>query len=356
MKPNLTKRMKAWSAVAIGILFLATAGVSCTSTEVIQPEPPADSNTISISVSTPEALSGTRADEAHRGMKLRYTAKLFKGDNPPGAAAQDPENEKFVARQEIIPAESGSNTFVFKAEQGNYCVALFADYIDASATIDENGHFPDKYYDTTSNTDYTNMLAFHSKDGHTVYHNNLINNEDFDCFYALHKVKKEINVYESDVILTRAVCKIRLCDSSNVLYGVNKITLTNISFLSEFSHINQGSGIQNNVDEKCGCLPEAFTPIGGADNELFWFYSFGSHGNNIGAIAFSISGNEGWEFKSIKIPAGSIKDLKANKKYKVSGSFLKASKYPSNEIRIKVDKNDIWDGEETSKINIVEES
>lgn len=336
--------MKAWSAVAIGILFLATAGVSCTSTEVIQPEPPADSNTISISVSTPDALSGTRADEAHPGMKLRYTAKLFKGDNPPGAAAQDPENEKFVARQEIIPAESGSNTFVFKAEQGNYCVALFADYIDASATIDENGHFPDKYYDTTSNTDYTNMLAFHSKDGNTVYHNNLINNEDFDCFYALHKVKKEINVYESDVILTRAVCKIRLCDSSNVLYGVDNIELTKFSYLSQFSHINKGSGEQTNVADEC--LPEAFSPNRGADNELFWFYTFGSHGNSIGNIAFKISGQEGWEFKSVSIPSGTINnsktELKANIRYKVTGKFLQPTNYPSDEIRITVNKNEDW--------------
>lgn len=346
MKPDLTKQLKRWSAMAAGILFLAGSSGSCTSTEVIQPEPPADSNTISIAVSTPEALPGTKADGAHTGMKLRYTAKLFKGDTPPGAPAQDPANEKFVARQEIVPEESGTNTFVFTAEQGKYCVAIFSDYIDASATKDENGHYTDKYYDTTSTTDYTNMLAFHSKDGHVEY-NNLINNEDFDCFYALHKLTKDINVYETDVTLTRAVCKIRLCTSSNVLYGVDKIELTKMSYLSEFSHINKGSGIQNNVED--GCLPEAFAPNGGADNELFWFYSFGSHGKNIGNIAFTISGKEGWEFKSVLIPSGSIKDIKANFRYKVTGDFLQATKYPSNEIRIIVDNNENWEENEGSK-------
>lgn len=323
----------------IMLAFLSMfATVGCTSTDVVDPSDNTEKGTtITLNVASPDAyvFSPTRA-ESHAGHQLRYVAKLFKGKS---AASGE-----FVARKEILEKEG--HTIVFNApEEGEYTVVVFADYIDENAQADKNGHYPDRYYNTTTNDDFIEALKtpISSDDPNPVKMN--INNDDYDCFAVKFTFTKEAQPYtKPDLTLTRAVCKIKIVNKGGNVNGVNQIKVTKLSFMSQYSFEKEASvpRIEYTTDD----LGEnALYEIQG--NVLFYFYSFENYnlGGGLKAISFDVNAEKDYEYPSITIPTNNY-DYKRNIIYNIQGEFLSPTTYPSNEITLVVSTDENWNASE----------
>lgn len=323
----------------IMLAFLSMfATVGCTSTDVVDPSDNTEKGTtITLNVTSPDAyvFSPTRA-ESHPGHQLRYVAKLFKGES---AASGE-----FVAIKEILVKES--HTIVFNApEEGKYTVVVFADYIDENAQADENGHYPDRYYNTTTENDFIEAFKtpISSDNSNPVKMN--INNDDYDCFAVKFTFTKEAQPYtKPDLTLTRAVCKIKIVNKGGNVNGVNQIKVTKLSFMSQYSFQEGGSNLR--IEYTANDLGEnAISEIQG--NVLFYFYSFGNYmpGQSLKAISFDVNAKENYEYPSLTIPTNNY-DYKRNIIYNIQGEFLSPTTYPSNEITLVVSTDENWNASE----------
>ena len=207
-------------AILISVPLLSLLLSGCIVSETVEPsEPQIEDNTIILNVSTPEAaIEKTRAIDP--GLQLRYVAKLFKGDADGG---------EFVDRKEIL----ADGTIIFNAPIGEYTVDIFADYIDAGATPNSNGQYPDRFYDTSTKNEFITMQSFRSRDGKKTFKYNCINNDNYQCYATRLKIKKEETAYENSLTLKRAVAKVRVVSKDGDINGIDKIRLTAFSFMDE---------------------------------------------------------------------------------------------------------------------------
>lgn len=330
--------------IGLAILFstslLTTALTGCISTESVEPAAsgPKDEK-ITIMVSAPEAFSPSSTRAVDKGLQLRYVAKLYEGDKA--------DKGKFLQRKELLATDG---LIVFTAPKGKYTVAIFADYIDAGATADSKGYYPDKFYDTSAEGPSIIMLAIRSNDklnsNKVNYPNNSINNDNYDCFAKIFTFTKEETVYESKLTLKRAVSKVKIISTDGVAEGVDKIRLTKFSFMDEYN-INENRSVSHNDIVKSNIVEISPSNIGG--KELFYFYTFGSlqsSGQGPAAIAFDIIGKDEYEYQSVTIPGSTFLPI-ANYVYNIKGSFLtptSAPAPPSDEIRLTVNRNEDWEG------------
>lgn len=333
MKRNFLKL----SPLAYAITSVALLG-GCTSTDVLPPDNNENKgHLISLSMSAPDAYVFTRADQAgHEGHQLRYVAKLFKKDFN--------GSEQFVARKEIL-AINGSATINFQGEEGDYTVKIFADYVNEGVSANEEGKYPDKYYNTSvkdattgKDGEVISLRKEHSDKG------DAINNDNYDCFAINHEFKKGTSIYEKSLTLKRAVSKIRIINREGIPSGVNDITIKKLSFLDEYNFSTGVGGAVVRVNN----LSLDKTPVNlETNNELFYFYTFGGTPDNNDAyfkpdvIEFEINGKEGYEYKPVTIPGGTL-NLIPNYIYNVAGSFLTPTTAPSNEIILTVTSNQDW--------------
>ena len=322
-----------------GLLLLALTGMvaSCSSTEVI--EPAQTDETISISVSAPDAYKFpvTRADAT---VQLRYTAKLYSG------SAVDPD--AFVERKELLASAGSTITFNVK-KQGNYFITLFADYVDANASANADGCYPDKYYDTSSTGDYVYMLALKPDEGSKTYAESPINNDNFDCYAATVKVAKKGEEVNQDVILNHAVCKVNVLNKvteDDDPEGIDQLNITSFSFIRQYSMTNK---VGYATGSKISGTPIAFAPNNLSTGEMFYFYTFGSNNGKI-EIAFEIQGKDGFTYNPVSIAQGVLIPA-ANTIINVRGSFLvpsSAPDKPKDNINITVSAGD-WSSTESNK-------
>lgn len=331
------KTTKLTMPVIMLALFSMLATVGCTSTDVVDPSDNTEKGTtITLNVASPDAyvFSPTRA-ESHAGHQLRYVAKLFEGD----AAASG----KFVARKEIL-AKNG-NKIVFNAPEGQYTVVVFADYIDENATPDENGYYPDRYYDTSSNDDF--IEAFETPKGsdssNPIKMN--INNDDYDCFAVKSTFTKGAKPYTDDNLkLTRAVCKIKIVNKGGNVNGVEQIKVTKLSFMSQYSFETKASVPR--IEYTTADLGEnALSEIKG--NVLFYFYSFENYnpGGGLKEISFDVNAKENYEYPSRTLPTNNY-NFKRNIIYNIQGEFLSPTAFPSDEITLVVNTDENWNASE----------
>jgi len=322
-------------AILISVPLLSLLLSGCIVSETVEPsEPQIEDNTIILNVSTPEAaIEKTRAIDP--GLQLRYVAKLFKGDADGG---------EFVDRKEIL----ADGTIIFNAPIGEYTVDIFADYIDAGATPNSNGQYPDRFYDTSTKNEFITMQSFRSRDGKKTFKYNCINNDNYQCYATRLKIKKEETAYENSLTLKRAVAKVRVVSKDGDINGIDKIRLTAFSFMDEYNFKQKLSGTHVDIESK-NILE--FEPSAKSSRELFFFYTFGSlqsSGSGPGTISFGIVPLENYEYKSVTIPGGTYYP-DANHVYTLKGSFLNPTTQPpqpSNEIRLTVTTTDGWDGSE----------
>lgn len=337
-----------------GLLTALTLG-SCSQTELLDtPGKESSKGSICISVSAPDAynFASTRADA---GLQLRYVAKLYK------KKTSDPiSGDAYQATTELL-ARNGNKIIFTGIEPGTYTVTLFADYVDDSATANTSGHYPDKFYNTTSNMGTIVMQSIKDPDGTTTYPNANINNDNYDCFATKINITKEEPLYESDVTLKRIVSKVSFIDSDGDKFGgLDKIKLTKYSFLYSYSFQSGSSDIAGEIALNMTDYPGMFEATDPGSKELFYFYTFGSTKNtpsSLYGINFSLTGKNGYEFRDVAINPGKI-GIAPNYKYKVTGDFLHATVDPvQNEkdakaqIHLTVTKDDNWSGDKESAAN-----
>lgn len=319
--------------------FSMLATVGCTSTDVMDPSDNTEKGTtITLNVASPDAyvFSPTRA-ESHAGHQLRYVAKLFKGKS---AASGE-----FVARKEILEKEG--HTIVFNApEEGEYTVVVFADYIDENAQADKNGHYPDRYYKTTTEDDFIEAFKtpISMENSNPVKMN--INNDDYDCFAVKFTFTKGAQPYtKPDLTLTRAVCKIKIVNKGGNINGVNQIKVTELSFLSKYGFSMESSAISDHHIYTSSNLGEnALCNMNG--DVLFYFYSFGNFDSGDCGLnlSFEIIPQKDYTYhpKNISIET----KLKRNIIYNIQGELLSPSTYPSDEIKLIVSTDENWNASE----------
>ena len=336
------KTTKLTMPVIMLAFFSMLATVGCTTTDVVDPSDNTEKGTtITLNVASPDAyvFSPTRAENEkpfHEGHQLRYVAKLFEGD----AAASG----KFVARKEIL-AKNG-NKIVFNAPEGKYTVVVFADYIDENATPDDNGHYPDRYYKTTTNDDF--IEAFETPKGsdssNPVKMN--INNDDYDCFAVKSTFTKSAKPYTDDNLkLTRAVCKIKIVNKGGNVNGVEQIKVTKLSFLSKYGFSMESSAASNHHIYTSSILGNnALCNMKG--DVLFYFYSFGNFDSGDCGLnlSFDIISQKDYTYPSKNISI----DTKLNKNiiYNIQGEVLSPSTFPSDEITLVVSTDENWNASE----------
>lgn len=322
----------------IMLAFLSMfATVGCTSTDVVDPSDNTEKGTtITLNVASPDAyvFSPTRA-ESHAGHQLRYVAKLFK--------INESDNAIFVERKEIL-SKNSTSMIIFQQDKGEYIVRIFADYVDSEAPANDNGEYPDKYYDTSSKDGTIKMLAIQNENGSIVYKSKSnINNDNYDCFAIEHEFTKGALIYEHSLTLKRAVSKVRIISNGGNITGVDSIKITNFSYLNKYDfavglsddHIDI---TQANIKK----YPIKFTPTDLSKNELFYFYTFGYRTTGPNVISFDIIGKDSYEYAPVKIDGGVLKPV-PNYILNVKGNFLTPTTSPSNIINLTVSTDDNWD-------------
>lgn len=272
------------------ILLLSTmlfSVVSCTSTEIVEPDSPNRGNLVTLTVAAPEAYnfgSSTRADDQHQ---LRLVARLYSVDNPTVP----------LQNKETIANSAATNVQFSIENTGIYFVTIFADYID-KVSPDDKGHYPDKYYNTTESGKVTTIT-----DNPNLH---FFNNDNRDCFAGKIVFEKGLNVVEKNLTLKRPVCKILVsAPNNNVASIVESLEITECSHFDSYSFTLDNSTNTGTLSEESSA-PKSLTPanenaiINSPTDNLFFFYTFGGEASvenrpALGAISFSLTPLDGIE-------------------------------------------------------------
>lgn len=319
------------------LMWVASAAVmlsACASTDIIEEDAIKEkSEEITLFLSTPEKNGDTRADNDH---VLRYTAKLFEGDY-----VKDGIN--FRERKEVL-ATSGDPTITFSVPVGTYTVVLFADYIPKDSQPDENGHYADRYYDTSSEKEDVSMRAFTDKLGTVKLPYNCINNDNYDCFSNYRVIAKTEEKYERDVTLQRAVSKIRFVSRTDAPSPVKGLTFSKFSYLRTLSLVG---GIASDFAPYQQMGLGVLDPIAPSDienNELFYFYTlahiYGDATDQLKDLKFKIAFDDGSE-REYEIGSGTIQ-FQRNYITTVKGPFLSDDLPDLGDIILHLSTSDDW--------------
>lgn len=320
-------------------VFISSAMGACSSTEVIdQPESPnTDNNVISIHMAGID--NGiTRATTDH---KLRYVAKLLKNFYPTSSVAG--EDPVYIERKEVIA--SGSDvTLTFDVEEGKYTILLFADYIPADSSIDDNGCYTDNYYDTSNTTSQPQMISLKKID---------LNNDNMDCFSGKIAVTKGSDKVDETVTLKRMVSKIRFVSATPLPENASISGIT-VSKLSYFSQLDMSGG-DNSVsipDAKTDLSSDKLNSDSSDENgqELFFFYTLSNTSLKdllyLGEIKFKVNYTSDYEGTSVfTINSGTI-PAKRNTITTAKGAFLSPATPEKGAITLHLSSENAW-GEET---------
>ena len=188
-------------AVFLSVLFLT----SCVSTEITEPVSESlkeENSRLVLTMSAPAEVS-TRAME---GYKLRYIAKIFSGYTK--------QNWQLIQRQEIIDGENDNNEVVFSVPaDANYSIIVFADYIPQEYTKSSDGTYKDYFYNTKSNQKNVILRTTPGSDSQTVSPQ-FFNNDGYDCFYGMEKLRKEAPEVVVNMTLKRVAAQVKFEDIS----------------------------------------------------------------------------------------------------------------------------------------------
>lgn len=293
------------AAIAVS-LFLCQG---CTSTELVEipGEQPAKPDVISISLSAPHLE--TRADATHR---LRYTARLFSGNTETG-------HIEFIKKKQMLEGESSTVLVFDGVEEGTYTITLFADYVPANSEPDDNGEYPDYYYDTSG---YEDIVM---KDAGKEF----LNNDHYDCFGKYIIVKKEAEEKRETVALPRIVAKVRMI--GNETSSGETPTAVSVTKFSTLLSYKLTSGRASEIYRyPTGEVPGNkwdLTPSLTAPNELFYFYTFAASpslnngkAQTLGYLSFSVEA-DGLDPVNTDINSGEIQ-VRPNYVSTVKGNFI----------------------------------
>ncbi len=285
---------------------------ACSSTDLLPPEPTVSPDRFTLNVSAPEAYGFGNASRAPEGYNLRLVAALY--ETPAQDEAAVTTSPQPLSTVETIYNPAGCVLSFDIEKTGKYIVTVFADYIPESATMDEWGHYADKYYDTTQpqrvKVKTTNMDFF--------------NNDLRDCFAGKLVIEKGTAPLQRDLMLKRPVSRVAVSAPGDAVEQlVSRVDVTACSYFGSYS-FTLDEGIQ------CGSLttnaegvalaaeevviPNVFSSMEPDGKQLFYFYTFGATGADtqrpaLGEISFTLSPKENVTLNaaSRKIGAGLIR-------------------------------------------------
>lgn len=326
--------------IAITLTILATA---CSSTTIEEPQPSTSTNSddLVITLSTPYTYTfpASRADgtDIHAGHELRYTAILYKclttSTEPVGISG----NENRIQRIEKLAKDD--NKIVFKSiPPDDYFIVVFADYISENADPSEEGHYPDKYYDTTLSPNYITLLQ---QDDESTYFNN--DNLDFFIDNTGKFTKEKNKPEEFKITLHRHVSKVQVKAIGGNIEALKEIVINSCHTLGQLDMIsgNATAEDQKNISRKSVTL----TPVNGT--LLYSYYTFCTRSTiALNGTSFTLIPNEGYEFangNTITIATDKVLVIpEANMIYTIQGAFLNTSALPSKVADIKVTTDNNW--------------
>lgn len=318
-------------------LISGTLLSACMSTEVIEPkESSQEVNEIVLSIKTPQEVL-TRADN---GYKLRYIAKIIKGSNTSAWGNTTP-----LDRQEIIDGES-NNQIIFKVPAGeNYGILVFADYIPADYQRGTNGLYKDHFYNTTNSSKVAIIRTTPGSDKETVSAD-FFNNDNYDAFYGIKTLRKEIEEVVVDMTLVRTTAKVIFRENTNT--GTGNITLTKLGVQRQF-YLDSGTCAFASSTSINVALPNA-SVVDDDNKDLFFFYTLADtpSPNQTVSTEFKVINNaiSSDPFTITKIP------VKANYKTIVTSAFLSEEETPkedetkAGDIILNLSANYDWEQEE----------
>ena len=310
-----------------GALMILTsfALTSCVSTDTLESQKEKqEAECIVLNLSAP-AEGATRADDSH---VLRYTAKLFTGS---------PSNldKSSMQRQELIEGRKSvygnENQIVFYLDPNTrYSIYVFADYIPKDKVAD-SGETPDYYYDTHIEDSYFRILT-NPGVNNTEVSSEFFNNEHYDCFFGLVTDLKNDGKNEHNIILKRAVAKVRFIDNSNEsgAYSVSGLKLKHSTQLGVSTGMAAAYG-PSEIDMKGLSITDnsSYNPDNQGETELFYYYTFASQGvssDTYNNLDFRLSDTNGShiDFK--------VSDIQVRQNYvtTVRGKFLPSASDDGN--------------------------
>ena len=295
-------------------LFASSILASCVSTEILEPESPQDtSKQIVLTLTTPEEAS-TRADN---GYKLRYTARIFKGSSA-NAWAKTP-----VDRQEIIDGEEyegkEKNQIIFKVEPNdNYGIMVFADYVPVDYQPDNDGYYKDYFYNTKEKRIIMRTTPGSDEE---VVSPEFFNNHNYDAFFAIQTIYKDIEEVVLNMSLKRATAQIVFRETSDATGDcsiiVNKLGVRRL-FDQDINQTFDPPSSESSKNRGNINLPQTAS-VDEENKDLFFFYSLAHTANTTQHVST--------EFKAFNdnhiTDAYSVKEIpvKANYKTIVKGAF-----------------------------------
>ncbi|MDE6423127.1 MAG: hypothetical protein K2K95_06885 [Muribaculaceae bacterium] len=325
--------------------FTLLAFSSCSSTETFPDRPEERSNLVNLSVSTPDSYifgHTTRADDGN--FQLRLKAWLY------------PLNEDGKAEPDVAPTytyetlhSDNETTLSFEIDNpGEYCVFVFADYIPVGAEAD-NGHFPDKYYDTTIPGKITIKAA-----GNDDNIKDFFNTDNRDCFIGKLAFTKKLNSISKELKLSRPISRVLLTSTADAVEQlIESIDITACSHLDTYNFTIDNTDTVGTVTETPSDPLKEYgeVKVNPVNKELFYFYTFaGEYADDnraaLGAISFALNARDNIKLENDTrtVAEGLIKPAQ-NYKITVNGSkgWISAEA-GADDIIVNIDLSTDWTG------------
>ena len=262
------------------------------------------------------------------------------------------EAPTMVQRHEkMTDSGSKSSTFTFELEQeGDYRLMFWADYIDASASPDQNGLLPDKYYSTS---DIQTAGDISTYKGLTAVKLNAaaykLNQETRDAFYAvLDFTKTALEIQLGKQTLKRAVGKLVLKEKSKEAYERSKSMSVSYQIPTTFNVV---TGRTVGTDFYTVNATDISLVGDAAQDDLtlcydYIFTSAGETGITLPAILLTGKSIEDEEVYEKTIPAGV--PVRQNKRTVLSGTSMLVKPLPLG-LSVTVDAEifETWDDDIT---------
>lgn len=298
--------MKAKNILPLVLLIGGITGLSsCVSTEIIEPESDVkETDELILNLSAPADVS-TRASE---GYKLRYIAKIFRGNssNTFGEPLQ---------RKEIIDGEVADNKIVFKVDPNyNYTLMVFADYIPSTTQANSQGLYADYFYNTSQYPKASMIRTTPGKDSETVSAD-FFNNDNYDSFFGRHTLYKDEKEVIVNMTLKRTTAKVIFRETSSNT-GEGQVKVTNLKYGNIFQWDVEDAGV--NQYPSLNLSLGTSSTISDEDKDLFYFYTL-ADSNTTGLalnFTFTITGGDPLTYTIPNIP------VTANHRTIVKGAFL----------------------------------
>ncbi|MBE5693611.1 MAG: hypothetical protein EGP90_03500 [Bacteroides sp.] len=279
-----------------------------------------DANEVRLSALFPEKMSETRVDASSH--KLRCILEIYRK-----------ENNQLAYREEIattLDALAGKLSFAFEMEAGTYNCLIWADYIDANASLDAGGNaettrYADKYFDTSDLTAVSMKNPLE-----------LVNNNACDAFfYSGEMQKNDGEGLAMEISLARPFSKISIREENQREFNLLKELKAIFPVAATF---NVATGMVAGTPVQQEHHVTDFKPEVMAERTLLSFYTFAnSETQKLGSVSLTFTtGIEAIPEQTVNIPDNLIPIVR-NRHVKVSAAMMQETPEPEIDFNITYD-------------------